>query len=168
MEFTIKNILEDDERILWQGKPNYKRYMYTTYLAYVCVAPLLFVISLYFLMVSVLAFLISCSVILLLVVFIGFIFGHFAKKGCQNMLYAFTNKRIISQHGIVAPNYKSIDYSKISDISLQIGYINNKYNTGTIILMSNARLLNSLSYLDNPYDAFKTIKKICEDNRMNG
>jgi hypothetical protein len=53
----------------------------------------------------------------------------------------------------------------ITDMSVQIGYINSKYNTGTITLKSNARVLDSLGYLDNPYEVYKIIQKICDDNR---
>jgi len=166
MEFTIKNVLQEDEKILWQGKPSEKRYKCSIYLwtAYLSVMfPFLGMASI---QAGFLVFFITTLVLFIVGIFLCVIFLiPNMKKAYGNMLYVLTDKRIISQHGIFAPNYKSVEYHMITDISVRVGFINSKYKTGDIILMSNARMVDKLRGLDNPYEIFNMTKNICEENR---
>ena len=167
MEITINNILENGEKILWQGKPNYKRHMRTMYYWTLYIATLLLPsFSLPFLAASYNVFLIALVITAVIVIVICVWMITAAKKANGNQLYVFTDKRIVIQSGTYAITYKSVEYSMIFDISVRVGVIDRKYNTGVIMLMGNARQISSLTFMDNPYEVFKTIKKICEEHRV--
>ena len=164
MEFSINSILDDNEKIIWQGKPNYKRTMRTIYYLMIYIVALVLCVSLPFIGMSLVWFFIIFAVCGTAISVYMPIAG---KNSIKNKLYVFTDKRIIVQSGVHSIIHNSIDYSMIFDISVRIGVIDKRYGTGDIMLRGNVRQVGILTHIDKPYDIFKMIKKICDDKRVN-
>lgn len=158
---VLENILESNEKILWQGKPNHKRAMFKTYTYCFFLAIGIMLMSMYVGVnffnpahrLSVLIIVIFIALSCLLMIFAG-------KKESKNSHYIFTDKRIIVQNNLLGEKYKIIDYATVTDISVKVNFFDNRYGTGTIVLTSYARIIASLYHIDKPYEAFKTMQKI--------
>ena len=168
MEVTVLKILEDGENLLLKLKPNYNRHMLTARLSswfvtlltvfpYLIMALVYCVIEEYYLL-SLLAVLVGLGISVLNST------TPFAKKQYKNAEYFFTDKRMIIQYGFNARSYTSVEYSKINNMDVLVGYLDRRFGTGSITLRGPAHILATLRHIDNPYDNFKAIKKLSSDN----
>ena len=138
----IETILQEDETMLWNGKPNKVSYAFTSIIR-------LLPFTLFWLIVDVLtivglSFISNNSLfICLLVIFIGiqcipaFIFVHKIMLVCMEykvIRYAITDKRIILRDGEFGVNFKCIDFDQIKDCSLNKGITDSIEKTGDIYI----------------------------------
>ena len=139
---TINSILEDDEKLLWSGRPNKVSYTFTSILRLLPFVIFWLIIDV--LSIVGLSFIPSHSLfICLLVIFLGvqlvpiFIFVH--KTILINMeykviLYAITDKRIILRDGEFGINFKCINFNQIKECNLNKGITDKIEKTGDIYI----------------------------------
>lgn len=165
---TLENILEDNEKVLWEGKANYKKHMAKMYaIWFMTFAMVLLPASSMLIGAKDSSAKIKIVVLIMVIGVLTYVplVRIMGKKSYNNILYAFTDKRIIIQHGFFAPSYASVEYGMISNINVHVGYLDKKYSTGSISLMSNARVAARLDDIETPYEVFKLVKKIHEEQK---
>ncbi|RJQ35552.1 PH domain-containing protein [Candidatus Parcubacteria bacterium] len=78
-------------------------------------------------------------------------------------IYAFTNKRVLIHKGWLSTSLKSIDYDKITDLSVDQGFFERTfYKTGSITINTAGTGLPEviLRHIDQPYEIKKQLEKI--------
>lgn len=62
----------------------------------------------------------------------------------SNTAYGYSNKRIMMRTGFIGTDFKTIDYDKISDIEVTVNVIERAYNVGTIQFFSGRTLISTI------------------------
>jgi len=89
------------------------------------------------------------------------------------IFYALTNSRILIQVGFIGRDFKSINYDKIQEATVVVGFVDKFFGTGTVSvttagmqLVATRRgaytLIPRLQYVKNPYEIMKEIKKLAK------
>ncbi|HZJ89744.1 MAG TPA: hypothetical protein VFD05_03590 [Bacilli bacterium] len=170
MTDVFKNILDDDEVVIKQFKPNKFRFFFGTYGTF-----LLIMLFLGGFVVAPLAF---DGEVFIGYVFIGIVVGVFvlalllttlfAVLSYQKKYYAYTNKRILIQGGIIGVDYKGLDHKMIGAIEVRVDLLDKivRKNTGTIKFGSQASPLSKQAVpmfifngIYDPYNVYREIKK---------
>lgn len=90
----------------------------------------------------------------------------------SNTAYGYSNKRVMMRTGFIGTDFKTIDYDKISDIEVTVNVIERMYNVGTIRFFSGrtqtdegnkTKLYDVWSAIENPYEVFKMVKQTSVD-----
>lgn len=90
----------------------------------------------------------------------------------SNTAYGYSNKRVMMRTGFIGTNFKTIDYDKISDIEVTVNIIERMYNIGSIRFFSGrtqtdegntTKLYDVWSAIENPYEVFKMVKQTSVD-----
>jgi len=165
------SVKDDDEDILWTGKPTFIPYIFT---------------GLFTLAFGIVWLLVSINVksddgtnsnpffwlfglIPLaqgLYVFLNRLFSF------SNTAYGYSNKRVMMRTGFIGTDFKTIDYDKISDIEVTVNVIERMYNVGTIRFFSGrtetdegntTKLYDRWTAISNPYEVFKMVKQTSVD-----
>lgn len=168
----IRQILDPNEKIVWEGKPNFWAFWLRS--VPLCVFGLfwsLFLVPFYWAWwtgkfpIFVWAVLGPHTLVA-----VGLLTSPLWQIiGWQYVSYAITNKRLIIQSGIVGRGYNLIDFDKISDVNVNISIIDKLTNTGTIYVLAGVGFSqpnttkNVLYGIANPYDVFKQLKKLYFD-----
>lgn len=148
MSKKIEQILEKDEKILWQGG--------------ISRALLGFEIFILFLFLILLVYWqISWSFVLILL-FAAVI--YFAYQLIKEFL--LTNKRLILKSGLIGTDFKSVYFNEIKSIDLRVDLIDKIFSIGTINI--NIGLISSgvnikLNHLDDCYLAYQKMQEISSD-----
>ncbi len=148
MSKKIEQILEKDEKILWQGG--------------ISRALLGFEIFILFLFLILLVYWqISWSFVLILL-FAAVI--YFAYQLIKEFL--LTNKRLILKSGLIGTDFKSVYFNEIKSIDLRVDLIDKIFSIGTINI--NVGLISSgvnikLNHLDDCYLAYQKMQEISSD-----
>ncbi|WP_052597299.1 PH domain-containing protein [Aureispira sp. CCB-QB1] len=160
----FKNFLDENEKILWIGKPSPIPYSLSAVLFQI-VGLLWFFIALpmLFQIESLSDF---CFYILYLIPFWSSCFVSYASyKNINHVHYAYSRRRIFIKEGLGA-NYTIIEFSKIIDIESSSNLIENKYQTGSILIYSGKknskgeREFDVLHSIENPIDVFVDLKRM--------
>jgi len=86
----------------------------------------------------------------------------------SNTSYSYSDKRVMMRSGFIGTDFKTIDYDKISDIEVTVSVVEKIYNVGTIRFFSGrtqtdegntTKLYDSWSAIENPYEVFKMVKQ---------
>ncbi|MEI2823576.1 MAG: PH domain-containing protein [Chitinophagaceae bacterium] len=168
------SVKDDDEEILWTGKPKFIPYTVTG--LGLGIGAFIFV-GIYYLMTKNVKnedgttgnFQIWFAA--LPIVF--FLWEFFRKiLSYSNTSYAYTNKRVMMRTGFIGTDFKSIDYDKISDIEVTVNFIERAFNVGTIKFFSGrtqtddgttTKLYDRWEAISNPYEVFKRVKQVSVD-----
>jgi hypothetical protein len=90
----------------------------------------------------------------------------------SNTAYGYSNKRVMMRTGFIGTDFKTIDYDKISDIEVTVNVIERMYNVGSIRFFSGrtqtdegntTKLYDVWSAIENPYEVFKMVKQTSVD-----
>ena len=90
----------------------------------------------------------------------------------SNTAYGYSNKRVMMRTGFIGTDFKTIDYDKISDIEVTVNIIERMYNLGSIRFFSGrtqtdegntTKLYDVWSAIENPYEVFKMVKQTSVD-----
>jgi hypothetical protein len=168
------SVKDDDEEILWTGKPKFLPYLATGVGA--GIGAFIFV-GIYYLMTknvknedgSTGGFQIWFAALP-----IGFFLWEFFRKmfSYGNTSYGYTNKRVMIRTGFIGTDFKSIDYDKISDIEVTVNFIERAFNVGTIKFFSGrtetdegrtTKLYDRWEAIESPYEVFKKVKQVSID-----
>lgn len=142
MENLFNEFLEKDEKIIKVIKPNKRSYIkhYTWW----CWIPLFW------------------PHLLIMMVFTLFTLPFIFMKSYKNLHYAYTNKRLIVRSGAFANSYKSLEYKDITSTSVQVGLLDKKQNTGSLLFVSPSSHHEHpmrFDFVENPYKLMNEIKE---------
>ena len=172
MTANINNILDSNEKIIWQGKPKYTAFILKSIpVAVFGLFWCTFLIPFYWGLFTG-KFPIFAWVVLGPHTFIGLgmlTAPLWASLAYPYIEYAITSKRIIIKSGFFARNFSTVDYATLTDVSVDIGFIGRITNTGNINFISGMGIFtektgkSSIAAIENPYDVFKLLKQIYFD-----
>lgn len=171
----FESVKDDDENILWTGKPNFTPYLLNGLGPGIGVL-IFFGIS-YF---SFISFQQSAGVkgnnfmLYFGLLPLAFFLLAFLKKilSFSNTSYAYTDKRIMVRTGFIGTDFKSIDYDKISDIEVTVSFVERAFNVGSIRFFSGrtqvndnntTKLYDKWESIPDPYSVFKKVKQVSVD-----
>jgi hypothetical protein len=181
----IDKVLNDNERILWQGRPQFLPYfipiifysLFTLMILSVVVVPLTLLASTTSGEDVTLSDLrlqhFTIPIILLIWCVVHAWLSH------KNVHYAITDKRVLIQSGIVGRDFKAVDFDKLTNVGVDVGLFDKIFgsDSGSITLsiseeISNTRMMGvqtpnfmeyNLANIGSPYEVFKFFKKISFD-----
>jgi len=180
---NISEVLDKNERILWQGKPAFLPFafgrLFKAFLALFMLAGAIFYIfytAMYInhwpttdtitLIVFTLGIFSPLLLVLLFFVVAGFI-RAFVWKVTE---YAVTDKRIILKSGIIGREFRMIDFDKVSNIEVHVDFVDKLFrkNTGSLYIYGNFSNLPLnkpylVEHVMDPYNIFKGVKKVSFD-----
>ena len=93
---------------------------------------------------------------------------------CNKTVYAVTNKRVLIRTGYIGVDYKSLDYSMVGALTVNVSWVDKllRKNTGSLAFGSMASPMTNgtvakfnFSYIDNPYEVYKEIKELIDDSK---
>ncbi len=167
----IEEILDEDEQLLWKGKPKKKAFILNAFFKMMPFAIVWLCFDLFFISNVIGAAEIFDGLYIFLIVFFAFhlmpvwiwIYNVItANKKHKNLDYAFTNKRIIVKSGIIGIDFKTIYYSEIDLVNLKVGLIDKMLHVGDIYIKSSTGA-TILYDLENPYFISQKLQKIVVD-----
>lgn len=175
-KISIKDLvdMQEDEQLLWTGKPNKKVYILEQFFKMFPIALLWGCVDGLFigLMVS---GMIGGKIPLEMIIFMVFFFGiHLmpvwfwlsrvltAAARIKNIEYGFTNKRIIIKTGVLI-NITNIMYSEISAVNLRVGILDRMFHVGDIVIRTADGKIEVLEDLKEPYMLTERLQAIVID-----
>ncbi|MBW2969495.1 PH domain-containing protein [Candidatus Woesearchaeota archaeon] len=161
----IPRILEPKEKVIWDGKPRYAPYMFFSVLIGIILGVFLGVFA-----VLGLGSIILGLAVFVLVVVLAFVLGSLAFERTH---YAITNKRAVLQSGIIGRDFRSVDYDRIQNASVDVGLLGVIFKVGSVKMFtgemesfSTGKGQSSLrpkydtfSYVENPYEVLKLLQQ---------
>ena len=170
----IKDILNPDEQILWEGKPKKKAYIFSSIFSMMPIAIIWLLFDGTFIgliigngffskapvgaVIGILAF----FAIHMIPVWIWIANMITASKSYKNLEYAFTNKRIIIKSGIIGIDFKNIYYSEIESVNLKVGLIDKMLKVGDIYIKGKVQS-QPLFDISDPYFITQRLQEIVID-----
>lgn len=170
---SIEATLEQDEQILWRGKPHKGSFILDKIFKMLPIVIVWLAFDSFFIimifnngllgMPSFMSIgLIIFFLIHLMPVWIWLKNVLTASTQHKNLEYVFTNKRIIIRSGVIGIDYKNIYYTDISGVNLRVGLVDKMFKVGDIYITA---LRNSVVLYDikDPYFITSKLQKICND-----
>lgn len=174
-------ILNQDEKVIWEGKPQFLPYVAGS------IAPFLFgciwsgAVAVFvtmaltaggapwFFFIFLLPFIALGAAMLLSPFFYALSYKY--------IYYVITDKRVIMQSGIIGRDFKHVDYDKMTDMSVTVGIMDKLLgkNAGSISLVTGAVAVQGeggssiqklgifLTHITDPYKVFELVKKVSYD-----
>ncbi len=176
MNQDILHILEPEEKVIWNSKPDLKSLLFSAILCsllIICVASLL-----YFNLEPIAShkntnlganpkrvFTLISEILL----FISFLIPLIVYSFYKVTDYAVTQKRLIIKSGLIGADIRSIYYDQIRSVFINVGLIGKLFGTGTI-LIDTGRITQSgkrgsktaydrFRFIENPYGVYKLVQK---------
>ena len=177
----LDKIIEDNETVFWEGKPNFWPFTLSGVLISLTVGLIFLIIGIYIFssIFEIIDDKLTPFLISLPFLFVGIIFGIFIP--CYRILlyrrtyYAITNKRVLFQTGIIGRDFEILDFDKISNAQVNVGIFDKLFSksSGSILLSSSGDysttvysylpIGRTLSNIPHPYEVFKFFKKVSYD-----
>lgn len=179
----IEQIIDDNEKILWQGKPDF--------LLYVVGKPFIYLFAIIWAVLDGLLipkffegaeffgspFLILFFVLHLFPVWLAILLPIYRAFNYRNIEYAVTDKRVYVSDGLFGRDISNIEHREISNLSVNVGVLENMKKVGTINLSymgpygpynrGDSYNINTKGHqlisIPNPYEVYKLIKKVSLD-----
>ncbi len=176
MDTQIQHILEENEEVIWNGKPDLKSIMFASFIFSLLILILAFIM---FFNIEPLAthkntnmganpkrtFTIISGILIFISVLIPFI-GYLFYKVTD---YVVTNKRLILKSGFIGADMRSIYYDQVRSAFVNVGLVGKLFGTGTI-LIDTGRITQSrkrgsktaydrFRYIKSPYMVYKFVQK---------
>lgn len=170
----IDEIIADDEKILWRGKPKKSAYVLNAFLKMLPIAIVWIVFDGVFIGMGLTQMgweAIPAPMKIFLFVFFAF---HLipvwvwianvvtANRQHKNLEYAFTNRRIIVRSGIVGIDFKNMFYTDVESVNLRVGLVDKMLKVGDIYVNSKTGAA-VLFDIENPYFITGKLQKIVAD-----
>lgn len=158
----IPKILEPKEKVIYDGKPEFAPYI-TAAIFGILVA----VIFIGIFIGAYLKSIIWAIVVGVITFILGIILSNMAYTRTH---YAITNKRAIIQSGIIGRDFKSIDYDKIQNVSVDVGILGVVFKVGSVKIFTgemetvggkHSRIqakYDRFNYVASPYEVLKKIQ----------
>lgn len=177
----LDKVLDQNEKIIWEGSPKFWPFFFGRSLA-------LTLFGIFWMSFLILFFIASSATPgpFKYVIFITphFWIGLFMLFGptiynalvFKHTYYAITDKRVIIQKGWIGRDFEMIDFDQITNAEVNVGIFDKLFgggNTGSILISSagsftysredSVRKPYTISNVTNPYDLFKSFKKVTHD-----
>ena len=111
----IPHILEQTEKVVWEGKPKYIPYFLTFLVGVVIIAAFAILVRFYGEPVEMPPWIYNnIHFIGIAIAVVTLLYGHLSYRVTH---YAITDKRIVIQSGVVGRDFKSIDYEKVRSLT---------------------------------------------------
>ncbi len=172
-EPSIEESLNQDETIIWKGKPKKSSFILNSILKFLPFALIWLIFDGFMigficgfnseLPLPILIFLIFFFLFHLLPVWIWISNLITVNKRLKIEEYAFTEQRIIIKRGFIGANIISINYSSLTSVNLRIGLIERFCKVGDIYLVSSDNQKNVLEDISDPYFIYSKLQKIAND-----
>jgi uncharacterized membrane protein YdbT with pleckstrin-like domain len=158
----IPQILEPKEKVIYDGKPEYAPYI-TGAIFGILIAVVVIGIFIGAFLKSILIAVIAGIVIFIL----GIIISNMAYTRTH---YAITNKRAIVQTGIIGRDFKSIDYDRMQNVSVDVGILGVIFKVGSVKIFTgemetvdgkHPRIqpkYDRFNYVASPYEVLKKLQ----------
>ncbi|MBR6779301.1 MAG: hypothetical protein IKM43_04090 [Clostridia bacterium] len=173
MENIFDLVLDKDEKIIKVYKPHKLRTWFT-------IIALAVVILLCFIPLIIVGFLNDTGLetliaVLVIIIPLMLICIPFVSLWYKKTVYAVTNKRILIRTGYIGVDYKSLDFTMLGALTVNVSWVDKliKKNTGTISFGSMASPMTnqagakfSFMHITNPYETYKEIKTIIDENKL--
>lgn len=168
----IEDSLEEDEKILWQGKPLRKSFLLNSFIKLLPFAIIWLGVDAFFIVMlcsftseiptPLIIFLCFFFMIHLLPVWIWIYNVISASKRQKIEEYAFTNKRILVKQGFIGSIIISVFYSSIDSVNLKVGIIEKICHVGDIYIVSkNQKIV--LEDINDPLFITQKLQAIAND-----
>ncbi len=165
-------ILGENEKILWEGRPNKKAYIANKVLAMLPLALLWLIIDFAFIFVT-FKFDMPLPAKIGVCVFVCFHLIPFwmwlsnvltASSRYKNTRYALTTHRILIRTGLVGVEIQSISYKDVQSVNLKIGIIDKMLKAGDLYFhLNSSRSQNAFFDIETPCEVYKMAQKIVTD-----
>ncbi len=177
-EYYVEGIagqLMSDESMIWEGKPKAKAFTINSTLPMMPIALIWLLFDGGFIAAMIFSGAINemgMMVFLLIPFFALHLFPVWiwlynvatAKKRWENTEYAMTDRRILLRNGLIGYRYQSIYYTEISDVSLDVGFIDKKLGVGDItISLGDGESKVKLLDIEQPERLFSVLQKTIVD-----
>lgn len=168
---SIKDLISEDEQILWTGKPKKSAFLLNAFFKMFPIAIIWLCFDGGFISVLIATgenfggmtiFLIIFFMFHLLPVWIWLYNIIMANKKYKNIEYAFTNKRIIIKTGVIGIDFKSVYYSNINSVNLRVGLIDKMMKVGDIYINSTSNAV-VIYDIEKPYFISQKLQEIVAD-----
>jgi len=180
----LHQILNTDEKIIWQGKPDFVLYFLSSGGVFILGGFL--AVFLYFTLGKSIGGNASFFAIFIPLTLASFAF-FYSLIVYKYILYIITDKRMILQSGFIGRDFEFVDYDKVQNTNVNVGILDKIVgrNTGTISVHANRFVSVSNSYTDisgrqqttsgiqehpfvlrdiiNPYEVLNLFKKVSFD-----
>ena len=180
----VNSLLSTDEEVLYEFKPNSKRYLFIGQLLGILLGiafgSIFFVIGLLGLIGVIIAddgsrFGFIIMMIVGLVPVLSPIIRFFTSfKRYKNTMYIVTNNRLIIRSGFIGVDYKEMSLHSVSSMDVRVDFFDKLVhpNTGTISFANAANPMYGpqngranvsnfrFDYIENPYEVYKKIKEV--------
>ncbi len=118
----------------------------------------------------------TASIIVILSIFVVCAVVSLVLTGmwCKKTVYAITNKRVLIRTGRIGVDYKSLDFSMLGAITVNVTWVDKLLhkNTGLIAFGSMSSPLTTqgvakfaFNFIQNPYEVYKEVKAIIDSNK---
>lgn len=166
----VKNILVDNEKIIWEGKPKKSAFVFNKVMTMLPLALiwLLFDGGIITMMIvsgemgKMIWFIIPFFALHLMPVWIWLSNVLTANKKWQNTKYIITDKRIIIQSGFIGLDYQTVYYKEISKVNLKVGMIDKMLKVGDIYFSCKGGMHAFLD-VEDCYTIYPKIQKVVLD-----
>lgn len=171
---SVEDVLNDDEKVLWRGKPNAKSYVLAAMLKMLPIAIIWLIFDGAFIVgisigmshgqipLSLLGFIIPFFLLHLMPVWMWIFNTVKAFKEVKNLEYAITDRRVIIRSGVIGIDFKFVNYTEIDSVNIKVGFIDKIFKVGDIYINSsvNSAVLWDVS---NPYKIGRALQKVTID-----
>lgn len=171
---NIDDVLNNDEKVLWRGKPNAKSYVLAAMLKMLPIAIIWIIFDGAFIvgisigmtrgdiLLGILGFVIPFFLLHLTPVWIWIANTVKAVREVKNLEYAVTDKRIIIRSGMIGIDFKFVNYTEIDSVNIKVEIIDKIFKVGDIYINSsvNAAVLWDV---ENPYGIGTALQKVTTD-----
>jgi len=178
----IDKILDSNEKILWEGRPNFWPFFLGRSLPLTIFGLFWMGFLSIFIVISLFApgpakFFIFLTPHFWIGIFM--VFGPVTYNGLvyKHTYYAITKKRVIIQKGLIGRDFETIDFDQLTNAEVNVGIFDKLFssNSGSILLSTAGsftytrrgmmRKPFTISNIPDPYEVFKLFKKVSHDVR---
>ena len=174
----IEKIIDDNENILWRGKPNALLYIVGNPSIYLFaliwgIFDFFFISNFFREFNFMLGFFIIFFLFHLFPVWFAILMPIYRILNYRTIEYAITDKRVYISQGIFGRDVNNYEHRELTNTKVGVNFMENLKGLGTIILMYNGEGSSS-SYsfkadenkfisIKDPYDVYKLLKKVSLD-----
>lgn len=158
MGWELDKVLDDREKILWEGKPKFWPFFLKRALGS-------FAAGLFIIIFPVIGWIVGPILLIGGPIYVGLVYKY--------MHYAITNKRVLIQKGLIWRDFEMVDYDQITNAEVNVGLFDKLFGNGSgSILISTPGTFTytrkggvtptpyTLSHIPAPYEVFKFFKKV--------
>lgn len=172
----IEKILDKNEKVFWEGKPNFWPFFFSG--IGIALFGLIFLLAGGIVLIQGLRdgnnliwlmphFWVGVILVIGVPTYKALVYKH--------TYYAITNKRVLFQSGLIGRDFQMVDFDQITNAEVNLGVLDKIFsrNSGSIIVSTAGTFVQGkygpiarpyhLSNISNPYDVFKFFKKVSHD-----